>query len=187
MRYVSVLVVVALILLSSAGESYAERRHVYFKFAEEAGTIVVVLKTRYLYYVLGDGTAYEYPVAIGRTGTLWAGDKYVGRKAEWPTWTPPEAMIARKPELAEWALGMPGGLENPLGARALYLEGTLYRIHGTNDDASIGEAVSSGCFRMFNEDVIELYDLVEIGALVRVVLTLKSLRHETETLSGGLY
>ena len=122
---------------------------------ERPGTIVIDVANRYLYHVQEGGTARRYGIGVGRDGFRWAGSAVVGRKAEWPTWTPPPAMIRRQPELREWAGGMPGGVDNPLGARALYLyrggRDTLYRIHGTNAPRTIGQATSSGCIRMVNE------------------------------------
>lgn len=133
------------------------------------GTIVVKTPERALYLVEGNGKARRYKVGVGREGFQWSGRSSIVSKAEWPTWRPPAAMIAREaakghhlPEVME------GGPDNPLGARALYIGGTLYRIHGTNNAASIGGAVSSGCIRMMNADVIDLYDRVRIGAKVHV-------------------
>ncbi|HEX2257703.1 MAG TPA: L,D-transpeptidase [Afifellaceae bacterium] len=131
-------------------------------------TIIVSTSERRLYYTLGDGKAIKYGVGVGREGFQWAGTHRVTRKAEWPNWTPPPAMIKRRPELAAYAGGMPGGPQNPLGARALYIGSTLYRIHGTNEAWSIGQAVSSGCIRMANEDVVDLYDRVKVGTRVVV-------------------
>ncbi|MEM6384128.1 MAG: L,D-transpeptidase [Pseudomonadota bacterium] len=139
---------------------------------ERSGTIVIDVANKFLYHVNGDGSARRYGIGVGRDGFRWAGAARVGRKAEWPTWTPPRAMIRRQPELRQWAGGMPGGPENPLGARALYLyrggRDTLYRIHGTNAPWSIGQAMSSGCIRMMNEHVEELYERVRIGSRVIV-------------------
>lgn len=139
---------------------------------ERAGTIVIDVANRYLYHVQDGGTARRYGIGVGRDGFRWAGAAVVGRKAEWPTWTPPAAMIRRQPELREWAGGMPGGVDNPLGARALYLyrggRDTLYRIHGTNAPWTIGQAMSSGCIRMVNEHVEELYERVRVGSRVIV-------------------
>jgi lipoprotein-anchoring transpeptidase ErfK/SrfK len=139
---------------------------------ERPGTIVIDVANRYLYHVQEGGTARRYGIGVGRDGFRWAGSAVVGRKAEWPTWTPPPAMIRRQPELREWAGGMPGGVDNPLGARALYLyrggRDTLYRIHGTNAPWTIGQAMSSGCIRMVNEHVEELYDRVRVGSRVIV-------------------
>lgn len=139
---------------------------------ERAGTIVIDVASRFLYHVNSDGTARRYGIGVGRDGFRWAGAAVVGRKAEWPTWTPPAAMIRRQPELRQWAGGMPGGEENPLGARALYLyrggRDTLYRIHGTNAPWTIGQAMSSGCIRMVNAHVEELYERVRVGSRVIV-------------------
>ena len=130
------------------------------------GTIVVSTSERRLYYVLGNGTAIRYGVGVGRPGFTWAGTKTVARKAEWPDWTPPAQMLKRRPDLPRH---MVGGEANPLGARAMYLGGTLYRIHGSNEPETIGTAVSSGCIRMTNADVIDLYDRVRVGTRVVVL------------------
>ena len=134
------------------------------------GTIVIDTSRRYLYLVLEDGRAQRYGVGVGREGFGWSGAVRIGRKAEWPTWTPPAAMRARQPYLPA---SMPGGPDNPLGARAMYLHDggrdTLFRIHGSNEPWTIGHAVSSGCFRMRNEDVIELYSRVGVGTRVVVL------------------
>jgi lipoprotein-anchoring transpeptidase ErfK/SrfK len=162
------------------GSAFAARKYAYngpevvrFASPERAGTVIVNTGQRYLYQVLGDDAAMRYGVAVGKQGFDWAGIAHVGRKVEWPTWTPPKDMIARRPELAEWADGMPGGPENPLGARAIYLfdggRDTMFRIHGTNEPQSIGTAASSGCIRMLNEDVEDLYDNVDIGTKVIVI------------------
>ena len=137
---------------------------------QPAGTIVIDTRVRKLYLVLGGGRALEYGIGVGRQGFEWKGMARVGRKAEWPTWIPPADMLKRRPDLPR---SMDGGLENPLGARALYLfQGkvdTLFRIHGTNEPDSIGHAVSSGCIRMMNADVIDLYGRVAIGTRVVVL------------------
>jgi lipoprotein-anchoring transpeptidase ErfK/SrfK len=139
----------------------------------EPGTIVVDPAEKFLYLVKADGKARRYGIGVGREGFGWSGSTHVGRKAQWPTWTPPREMIKRQPWLAQYSSGMPGGPNNPLGARALYLfdgeRDTLYRIHGSNEPWTIGQAVSSGCFRMRNEDVQELYEQVEIGTKVVVL------------------
>jgi lipoprotein-anchoring transpeptidase ErfK/SrfK len=136
---------------------------------ESPGTIVIDTQSRYLYLVLEAGMAQRYGIGVGREGFGWSGTVTVGRKAEWPTWTPPAAMRKRQPYLP---VSMPGGPNNPLGARALYLydggRDTLFRIHGSNEPWTIGHAVSSGCFRMRNEDVTELYGRVGIGTKVIV-------------------
>lgn len=140
---------------------------------ERRGTVIVNTGERALYHVIGAETAIRYGVAVGKVGFDWAGIARIGRMEEWPRWTPPAAMIRRKPELALWAHGMPGGPENPLGARALYLfdhaGDTGFRIHGTNEPGSIGTAASSGCIRMLNEEVSELYDNVHLGTKVIVI------------------
>lgn len=140
---------------------------------ERPGTIVVVTSERYLYLVREDGRALRYGVGIGREGFTWSGRGVIGRKATWPTWTPPREMQQRQPETRQYAGGMPGGLENPLGARALYIyrdgADTLYRLHGTAEFWSIGQAVSSGCVRLINQDVMDLYGRVPSGTPILVV------------------
>jgi lipoprotein-anchoring transpeptidase ErfK/SrfK len=143
------------------------RRHeVDYAGPEKAGTIIVDTPSRFLYYVLGDGRAIRYGIGVGRPGFEWAGVKKVTRKAEWPGWTPPPEMLLRRPDLPRH---MAGGIENPLGARALYLGSSLYRIHGTNEPNTIGQNVSSGCIRMMNADVIDLYNRVQVGTRVVVI------------------
>jgi lipoprotein-anchoring transpeptidase ErfK/SrfK len=129
------------------------------------GTIVVNAKERRMYLVLDNGKALKYGVGVGRPGFEWGGTKTVTRKQEWPSWTPPAQMLKRRPDLPRF---MPGGPENPMGARALYLGSSLYRIHGSNEPETIGQAVSSGCIRMLNDDVIDLYGRVKVGARVVV-------------------
>jgi lipoprotein-anchoring transpeptidase ErfK/SrfK len=141
--------------------------------SEEPGTIVVDPQQRFLYLVLDSGvSAMRYGVGVGRAGFGWSGSAVIQMKRRWPRWVPPEDMIYRDERAAKWANGMPGGPENPLGARALYLysngEDTLYRIHGTNEPNSIGKAMSSGCIRMLNQDIEELYLRVAIGTPVLV-------------------
>lgn len=133
---------------------------------EAPGTIVIDTNRRFLFLVLDGGKARRYGVGVGRPGFSWAGAHTVTAKAEWPTWTPPEEMRQREPHLPA---SMEGGLDNPLGARALYLGDTLYRIHGSNQPWTIGQAVSSGCIRMRNEDVVDLYDRVPVGTRVIVM------------------
>jgi lipoprotein-anchoring transpeptidase ErfK/SrfK len=132
------------------------------------GTIIVDTSARQLYLVLEGNMALRYGCAVGREGFTWAGLADVGRKVMWPKWTPPKDMIERNPEKAKWAKGMPGGPDNPLGARALYLyqngNDTLYRIHGTTEPMSIGTKASSGCIRMVNQDIVELFRRVPIGS-----------------------
>jgi lipoprotein-anchoring transpeptidase ErfK/SrfK len=129
------------------------------------GTVVINTSERRLYYVLGNGQAIRYGVGVGRPGFEWSGTRYIAHKREWPDWTPPSQMLKRRPDLPRH---MEGGVNNPLGARAMYLSGTLYRIHGSNEPESIGQAVSSGCIRMTNDDVTDLYDRVKIGTKVVV-------------------
>ena len=141
------------------------RQVVSYPGKERAGTIVVDTKDRRLYFVLGDGTAMRYGVGVGRPGFEWGGSMAITRKQEWPTWTPPPQMIKRRPDLPRF---MPGGPENPMGARALYLGSSLYRIHGSNEPETIGQAVSSGCIRMVNDDVIDLFERARVGTRVVV-------------------
>jgi lipoprotein-anchoring transpeptidase ErfK/SrfK len=129
------------------------------------GTVVVDTAERRLYLVLSGGQAIRYGIGVGRDGFRWGGVHRVSAKKEWPSWTPPSQMLARRPDLPRH---MQGGIDNPLGARALYLGSTLYRIHGSNEPETIGQAVSSGCFRMTNEDVTDLYDRVPVGTTVVV-------------------
>lgn len=155
------------------GGRYSGPQIVDFETPERPGTLMVNTGERVLYRILGDGLAIQYGVAVGKEGHDWAGIAKVGRKTEWPRWTPPKDMIARRPELAKWQEGMPGGPENPLGARALYLyakgRDTLFRIHGTNEPNSIGRAASSGCIRMLNQDIISLYRATPVGTKVIVL------------------
>jgi lipoprotein-anchoring transpeptidase ErfK/SrfK len=136
------------------------------------GTVVVDTPARRLYYTMDGGKAMQYAVGVGRAGLALRGDARVGRKAKWPSWTPTDNMMARDPINRQFANGVPGGLHNPLGARALYLyrgsQDTMFRIHGTNQPQSIGQAMSSGCIRMLNHDVIDLYERVPVGARVVV-------------------
>jgi len=129
------------------------------------GSIVVETSERRLYLVLEDGKALRYGIGVGRDGFRWSGQHTITRKAEWPGWTPPPEMRKRVPDLPVY---MPGGADNPLGARAMYIGATLYRLHGTSEPWTIGQAVSSGCIRLTNEDIIDLYDRTKIGALVVV-------------------
>lgn len=151
------------------------RRRVPYQSAERPGTIVVDTPNFYLYLVDENGTAMRYGVGLGRAGFEWAGRANIGWKQKWPKWTPPKEMIDRQPELEQWSAangGMPPGLTNPLGSRALYIfqdgQDTLYRIHGTPEVHTIGRAVSSGCVRMINHDVIDLYDRVGSGTPILV-------------------
>jgi lipoprotein-anchoring transpeptidase ErfK/SrfK len=142
------------------------RQVVPYHGTEAAGTIIIDTAHTFLYLTLGDGTALRYGIGVGRQGFTWSGVETISRKAEWPDWIPPVEMIARQPYLPRWVGGGPG---NPLGARALYLGHTDYRIHGTNDPTTIGKHVSSGCIRLRNEDVIDLFNRVGVGAKVVVL------------------
>jgi lipoprotein-anchoring transpeptidase ErfK/SrfK len=141
------------------------RQTVSFPAKYSPGTVVVNTTERRLYYVLGEGQALRYGIGVGRIGFTWAGTHHVTQKREWPDWTPPPQMLKRRPDLPKF---MKGGPDNPLGARAIYLGSSLYRIHGSNEPETIGQAVSSGCFRMTNDDVIDLYNRVKVGSVVHV-------------------
>ncbi|KYK49330.1 MULTISPECIES: L,D-transpeptidase [Bradyrhizobium] len=153
------------------------RQTVSYATREAPGTIIIDTPNTYLYYVLGNGQALRYGIGVGRDGFTWSGIQSVSRKAEWPAWTPPPEMIARQPYLPRHMAGGPG---NPLGARAMYLGGTIYRIHGTNAPETIGKRVSSGCIRMTNEDVTHLYSRVNVGTKV-IVLPMTERRAELGT------
>ncbi len=142
------------------------RETVYFNGKQAPGTIIISTTERRLYYVLPGGQAIKYGVGVGRPGFEWAGTKVISQKREWPDWTPPAQMLKRRPDLPRH---MKGGENNPLGARAMYLGSSLYRIHGSNEPETIGQAVSSGCIRMTNEDVIDLYGRVGVGTRVVVM------------------
>jgi lipoprotein-anchoring transpeptidase ErfK/SrfK len=142
------------------------RQIVSYATREAPGTIIIDTPNTYLYYVLGNGQAIRYGIGVGRDGFTWSGTQSITRKAEWPNWTPPAEMIARQPYLPRFMAGGPG---NPLGARAMYLGGTVYRIHGTNAPGTIGTHVSSGCIRLTNEDVSDLYSRVNVGTKVIVL------------------
>ena len=143
-----------------------KRQVVSYTTREAPGTIIIDTPNTYLYYVLGNGQAIRYGIGVGRDGFTWSGTQTITRKSEWPDWTPPSEMIARQPYLPRHMAGGPG---NPLGARAMYLGGTVYRIHGTNAPETIGTHVSSGCLRLVNEDVIDLYSRVIVGTKVIVM------------------
>ncbi|TAI59778.1 L,D-transpeptidase [Bradyrhizobium sp. Leo170] len=147
------------------GASPIQRATVMYPSHYAPGTIVINTAERRLYLVLNDGQALRYGIGVGRDGFRWGGTHRVTAKKEWPSWTPPAQMLRRRPDLPRH---MAGGIENPLGARALYLGSTLYRIHGSNEPETIGQAVSSGCFRMTNEDVVDLYSRVSVGTTVVV-------------------
>lgn len=154
----------------SAGRKSIKRQEIKYDGPYGQNTIVVNTKERRLYYVYEDGKALKYGIGVGREGFEWSGKNQISRKAEWPGWTPPPEMIAR-----ERAKGrilpayMEGGVKNPLGARALYIGSTLYRIHGTAEPWTIGQAVSSGCIRLTNDDVVDLYERVKVGTKVVVL------------------
>jgi lipoprotein-anchoring transpeptidase ErfK/SrfK len=143
-----------------------QRQIVTYNGNEARGTVIIDTPHTVLYYVLGNGQAIRYGIGVGRQGFTWNGVQHVARKAEWPDWYPPAEMVARQPYLPRMTAGGPG---NPLGARAMYLGGTEYRIHGTNDPTTIGKQVSSGCIRLTNDDVIDLYNRVQVGAKVIVL------------------
>jgi lipoprotein-anchoring transpeptidase ErfK/SrfK len=157
-----------------AGESPAHpavsqrfmKQVVNYDGSEKPGTVIINTNERLLYLVQEDGRAVRYGIGVGRPGFTWAGVRQISRKREWPDWTPPPEMLKRRPDLPRH---MEGGPENPLGARAMYLGSSLYRIHGSNEPWTIGQAVSSGCIRMRNEDVIDLYDKVKVGTKVVVI------------------
>jgi lipoprotein-anchoring transpeptidase ErfK/SrfK len=167
----------------AAGTSaHLRRRVVRYATDQAPGTIIIDTPETYLYLVLGNGKAIRYGIGVGREGFTWSGIKTVARKADWPNWIPPAEMLERQPYLPRFMAGGPG---NPLGARAMYLDASLYRIHGTNDAASIGKHVSSGCFRMLNADVIDLYSRVDVGTKV-VVLPMRSDRISGSQAPGSL-
>ena len=148
------------------GSSPIARQNVSFAGSYAPGTIVVNTSERRLYLVTGNGQAIRYGIGVGRVGFSWSGNTVVSAKKEWPAWTPPPQMLKRRPDLPRH---MVGGLDNPLGARAMYLGQSMFRIHGSNEPETIGQAVSSGCFRLTNEDVIDLYSRVNVGARVIVL------------------
>jgi lipoprotein-anchoring transpeptidase ErfK/SrfK len=143
-----------------------KRQVVDYRTNEPAGTVIVDTPNTYLYLVMGNGKAMRYGIGVGREGFTWTGVKAIDRKAEWPDWHPPAEMLQRQPYLPRFMAGGPG---NPLGARAMYLGGTVYRIHGTNQPSTIGSQVSSGCIRLTNADVSDLYERVKVGARVVVL------------------
>jgi lipoprotein-anchoring transpeptidase ErfK/SrfK len=149
----------------AGGASPIPRTTVNFDSRYAPGTVVVNTAERRLYLVLPNGQALRYGIGVGRDGFRWSGIHRVSAKKEWPSWTPPSQMLARRPDLPRH---MAGGIDNPLGARAIYLGSTLYRIHGSNEPETIGQAVSSGCFRMTNDDVADLYSRVMVGTTVIV-------------------
>jgi lipoprotein-anchoring transpeptidase ErfK/SrfK len=154
---------------------------VYFDRAEEVGSIIIDTQARKLYFVLPDKKAYEYPISVGREGFTWTGTQRISRIAAWPSWTPPPEMHQRVPGLP---LTVTGGLKNPQGARALYLGNTVYRIHGTNNDRTVGRANSSGCFRLTNEHVVHLASIAKVGTKVTVLQAYTAGVSETAPLSS---
>ena len=154
--------------VDSQTASHLHRQIVPYETNEAPGTIVIDTPNTFLYFVLGSGKAIRYGIGVGREGFTWSGVKTIERKSEWPDWVPPAEMLQRQPYLPRFMAGGPG---NPLGARAMYLGGTVYRIHGTNAPDTIGHRVSSGCIRMLNGDVIDLYARAQVGTKVVVLPT----------------
>jgi lipoprotein-anchoring transpeptidase ErfK/SrfK len=152
--------------MTGAKVSPIRKENVMFAGDYAPGTIVVNTSERRLYFVQANGQAIKYGIGVGRDGFRWSGEHKITAKKEWPDWTPPSQMLARRPDLPRH---MKGGIENPLGARAMYLGSSLYRIHGSNEPETIGQAVSSGCFRMSNDDVQDLYERVGVGTRVVVL------------------
>jgi lipoprotein-anchoring transpeptidase ErfK/SrfK len=150
---------------SGSGGGAIPRERVSAPVTQPPGSIYISTSERRLYLILGNGEALRYGIGVGRDGFGWSGTHHITAKKEWPSWTPPAEMRRRRPDLPRF---MAGGIENPLGARAMYLGSTLYRIHGSNEPETIGHAVSSGCIRMTNEDVTDLYSRVSVGTLVVV-------------------
>ncbi|MFY9656321.1 MAG: L,D-transpeptidase [Methylocystis sp.] len=146
-------------------EGPLERQVVFFRTTEPPGSIVVHTNERFLYLVMENNRAMRYGIGVGRDGFQWAGQHKISRKQEWPDWRPPPEMIERQPYLPRFMAGGPG---NPMGARALYIGQTIYRIHGTNQPQTIGHAVSSGCFRLVNDDIVDLYERVPVGTRIVV-------------------
>ena len=142
-----------------------KKQRVFYRSQQPPGTIIIDTSERHLYLIQNETTAIRYGIGVGRDGFRWSGTHHISAKKEWPGWTQPAEMRARRPDLPRY---MAGGIANPLGARALYLGSTLYRIHGSNEPETIGHAVSSGCFRMTNEDVTDLYSRVSVGTMVVV-------------------
>jgi lipoprotein-anchoring transpeptidase ErfK/SrfK len=157
-----------------------KRQVVDYRTSELPGTIVIDTPNTYLYLVLPNGRALRYGIGVGREGFTWSGTQNVSKKAEWPDWTPPPEMIERQPYLPRFMAGGPG---NPLGARAMYLGGSVYRIHGTNDPSTIGHRVSSGCIRLTNEDVSDLYTHVNVGTKVVVL----PMTQRSASVGNGVY
>jgi len=161
-----------------------KRQIVNYRTTEAPGTIVVDTPNTFLYLVMPGGKAMRYGIGVGREGFTWSGVKTIERKAEWPDWTPPPEMIQRQPYLPRFVAGGP---TNPLGARAMYLSGSVYRIHGTNAPSTIGGRVSSGCIRMVNEDVTDLYSRVQVGTKVVVLPMHAAPERRAATSIGSIY
>jgi lipoprotein-anchoring transpeptidase ErfK/SrfK len=157
--------------ISKVASKY-RRQSVRYETKEKPGTIIVDTSEKHLYFVMGNGKAMRYGIGVGKEGFEWKGTARIGAKREWPVWTPPPAMIKRRPDLAKWRGGMPPGPQNALGARAMYLHNKRgdsgYRLHGTPEWFSIGKAMSSGCIRLMNQDIIDLYSRASVGAKVIV-------------------
>jgi lipoprotein-anchoring transpeptidase ErfK/SrfK len=166
---------------AGAVRSELRRQVVDYRTSEAPGTIIIDTPNTYLYLVMPGGKAMRYGIGVGREGFTWSGSKTIERKAEWPDWTPPPEMIQRQPYLPRFVAG---GETNPLGARAMYLNDSVYRIHGTNAPETIGTQVSSGCIRLVNEDVIDLYNRVKVGTKV-IVLPMHSHRTVARTSSAN--
>jgi len=167
------------------------RQLVAYETHYEPGTIVVDPTEHHLYLVMPDGRAMRYGIGVGREGFGWTGTATIARKAQWPKWTPPTEMIAREPRLEPYRHGMAPGLDNPLGARALYLfqngKDTLYRLHGTSEVSSIGRNVSSGCIRLLNHDIIDLYRRTPVGSKVVVLQAANTIAHQSSTDASALH
>jgi lipoprotein-anchoring transpeptidase ErfK/SrfK len=159
----------------------AEPSIIYFNQNEEVGSIIVDTQSRKLYFVLPGRRAYEYPISVGRDGFTWSGTERITRIAEWPSWTPPQEMHKRQPGLP---ITVSGGLRNPQGARALYLGNTVYRIHGTNNERTVGQANSSGCFRLKNEHVVHLASIAKVGTKVKVLQAYTGVASQSAPLSS---
>lgn len=169
--------------LMAGAQGRLRRQIVSYPTNEAPGTIIIDTPNTYLYLVLGNGRAMRYGIGVGREGFTWSGTEHIARMSEWPDWRPPAEMIARQPYLPRFMAGGPG---NPMGARALYLGDTVYRIHGTNDPSTIGKRVSSGCIRLANADIIDLYGRTKSGAKV-IVLPLRGARTASGGSSHGVY
>lgn len=166
----------------AAAQGRLRRQIVGYPTNEAAGTIIIDTPNTYLYYVLGGGRAIRYGIGVGREGFTWSGVEHVSKMTEWPDWRPPAEMIGRQPYLPRFVAGGPG---NPMGARALYLGSTVYRIHGTNDPSTIGQRVSSGCIRLANADIVDLYGRAKPGTKV-IVLPISGRRTASAPSARGM-